>query len=230
MLLGQMPTLRFEGRAPASFELPPEVPVGLPCALLERRPDVRAAELRLHGQHARIGQAIANFFPSLTVFGRFGYVSLDITTITQHNSQLYAAGPSLRIPIFEGGKTYAEMLEAEARTDEAAGNYYATILTAFREIADAIVRINAEQKVRDQLKAGVDELEHAEALATEQYDKGLTNYLTVLDADRALLDARLALVQSQRRLLSHLVQLEKALGGGWSVEAPDVAKPVDLPK
>jgi len=221
VLLGRVPSLRFAGRAPASFELPVEVPVGLPGALLERRPDIRAAEQRLRASNASIGEAIANFLPQVTIFGRFGYASIDIWKIAQPASQLYAAGPSIRIPIFEGGKTYARLLETHANTDAATANYYQTILVAFREVADAVVGISAQTRIREEQTRNVAESERAVALVTEQYEKGLTNYLNVLDAQRTLLEARQELVRAQRALLSSLVQLEKALGGGWTEETPE---------
>jgi multidrug efflux system outer membrane protein len=215
-LLGHLPTLHFEGRVPAAFELPPELPVGLPAALLERRPDIRAAEHRLVASNAHIGEAIAGFFPKVSIFGAFGYASLDIWKVAQPGSQLFAAGPSISIPIFEGGRTYARVLEAEATTDEATANYYKTVLLAFREVADAIVSVATQARVRDEEGVNVAESEAASLIVAEQYEKGLITYLNVLDAQRTLLDAQQALVQSQRVLLSNLVQLEKALGGGWT--------------
>jgi multidrug efflux system outer membrane protein len=225
VLLGHMPTLHFEGRPPAAFELPPELPLGLPAALLERRPDIRAAELRLTSSNARIGEAIANFFPKVSLFGAFGYASLDVWKLAQPGSQLFAVGPQISIPIFEGGRTYARVLETEATRDEATASYERTVLNAFREVADAIVSVAAEAKVRDAEKVNVAESEAAVALVTEQYDKGLTPYLNVLDAQRTLLQARQDLVQAQRLLLSSMVQLEKALGGGWSEVPADDAPP-----
>ena len=218
VLLGHMPVLHFEGRVPAAFELPPELPVGLPASLLERRPDVRAAELRLRAANARIGAAVAGYLPEVTIFGRFGYASIDVWKLANPSSQLFAAGPSIRIPIFEGGKTYAQVLEAEANTDEATANYYKTVQNAFREVADAIVGIRAQERIRDQEEVSVSESQEAVKLVTELYERGLTNYLNVLDAQRTLLGARQALVQAQRSLLSSMVQLEKALGGGWATE------------
>jgi NodT family efflux transporter outer membrane factor (OMF) lipoprotein len=221
VLLGRMPNLRFEGRAPAAFELPPELPVGIPATLLERRPDVRAAEHRLRASNASIGEALANFFPSVTIFGRFGYVSIDIWKIAEPNSQLYAAGPSIRIPIFEGGRTYARLLETEANTDTATATYYQTILIAFREVADAIAGIVAQSRVQKEQTVNVSESQQAVVLVTEQYEKGITTYLNVLDAQRTLLEARQDLVRAQRLVLSNVVQLEKALGGGWTEALPE---------
>jgi multidrug efflux system outer membrane protein len=216
ILTGRQPTLHFDGRPPAAFSVPPEVPVGLPGTLLERRPDVRAAEMRVRAQNARIGVAIANFFPQVTITGRAGYASLDPSTLIAPNSQIWAIGPTIRLPFFQGGQTYAQMLEAEANTDVATADFYRIMLNAFREVADAIVSLWAHERVRDQQRAYVVAEERALELATIEYDQGLVNYLSVLDAQRELLSAQQALILAQRNLLSDIVQLQKALGGGWA--------------
>ncbi len=216
VLLGRMPTLHFGGHPPAEFDLPPELPVGMPATLLERRPDVQAAELRLRAANARVGQSIANFFPRVSILGALGEISIDVWTVAKPGSLFYAAGPSIDLPIFQGGRTYAQMKEAEAHTDEATAAYWKTVLTAFREVADAIVGIQARQSERDAQQRNVVESEKAVQLVTEQYEKGVSNYLGVLDAQRTLLVAKQSLIQAQRDLLSSIVQLEKALGGGWT--------------
>jgi NodT family efflux transporter outer membrane factor (OMF) lipoprotein len=220
VLLGYMPTLHFKGRPPAEFDLPPQLPVGLPASLLGRRPDIRAAEHRLKSTNANIGQAIAGFFPEFSIFGRAGYASIDAWKLAQPGSQFWFVGPQVHLPIFEGGRTYAQVLETEARTDAATAEYVKVIQVAFREIADAIAGIAAQERVRDEQKENVAQSEIATALVTEQYEKGTTNYLNVLDAQRTLLEARSSLVDAQRALLSNIVQLEKALGGGWTPETP----------
>jgi NodT family efflux transporter outer membrane factor (OMF) lipoprotein len=221
ILIGRMPDLSFAGRPPASFDLPPEVPVGIPARLLERRPDIRSAEEHLHAANARIGEAIAHFFPTVTIVGRAGYASLSFSSVAQGPAQLWSIGPSIRIPIFEGGQTYYRVIETEARTDEATANYYKAILNAFGEVADSIVGIGAHARVRDRQHEAVVAQERAVGLATIEYDQGLTNYLNVLDAQRSLLTARQALVRAQRLVLYDLVQLQKALGGGWTELEPD---------
>lgn len=221
ILTGHLPELRFEGRPPAEFETPPEVPVGVPATLLERRPDVRAAEARLVSANAGIGQAIAGFFPSVGLQGIAGYVSLDARTFAQPGSQLWAAGPIVRLPIFEGGRTQAQVREAEARTDEARAQYHAVVLRAFGEVADAVVRLSTDRRIRDEQTAEVEADRRALEVARTQYERGLALYLDVLDVQRQLLAARQSLVRTQRRMLDDLVQLEKALGGGWRELEPD---------
>ncbi len=218
VLLGYFPVVHLEGRPPACFDLPPELPVGLPATLLERRPDIRAAEQRLRAANARIGESEGDYFPSLKIFGAFGYATVDLWKIANPESQLFAIGPSVSIPIFQGGRVHAQVEEARAHTDEATAGYYQAVLTAFQEVADAVVGIQASSRMRDAQKKNVAESERAHELVTEQYEKGTTNYLNVLDAQRTLLDARQALVQAQRDVLASVVQLEKALGGGWAPE------------
>ncbi len=225
ILTGRMPDVKFDGRAPAEFDVPPAIPVGLPSTLLERRPDIRAAEMRIKAANARIGEAIAEFFPQVSLTGRFGYASIDIWKFAQPNSIIYAAGPSIRIPIFNGGATYARVLETEALTDATVAAYYGAIVNAFREVADALSGIAAHTRVRDREKEEVAASERALELATIEYDHGLTNYLTVLDAQRTLLSARQSLVAAQRQLLGDIVQLQKALGGGWTDVPADTMTP-----
>ncbi len=226
VLLGHAPDVSFSGRAPEAFALPPVVPVGLPATLLERRPDVRAAEEHVRAANARIGAAIAEFFPKITIVGQLGYASLSAGTLANPQSQLWSIGPNVDLPIFSGGLTYARVLEAEARRDEATSVYMLTILGAFREVADAISGIGAHEQTRDRQREAETASEQSVALATNQYERGLTTYLNVLDAQRSLLGARQALVESERVLLSDIVQLQKALGGGWTEEAP---RPADGP-
>jgi NodT family efflux transporter outer membrane factor (OMF) lipoprotein len=216
VLLGRPPGVSFSGKPPAAFAIPPEVPVGIPSDLLERRPDVRAAERRLAAASARIGEALADFFPRFTIAGRFGYASLDLGTVANGSSQLWSLGPSVRVPIFEGGVRRARLFETEARRDENLALYAQTVLQAFREVADAISGIAAHVRIRERQREAVAASEQAVVLANALYAQGLTNFLDVLDSQRALLVSRLALLYAERQLLSSLVQLQKALGGGWS--------------
>jgi multidrug efflux system outer membrane protein len=221
ILTGRMPNLRFDGTPPAEFEVPPEIPVGVPAALLERRPDIRRAEAQLVGKNAKIGQAIAGFFPQFTIFGFAGYASIDLSKLAQPNSQIWAVGPIVRLPLFQGGLTYAQVLEAEARTSEAEAIYHETVLRAFGEVADSVVRIATDKRIRDEQTLQVAAVQRAVEVAQIQYAQGLALYLDVLDAQRNLLIARLALLRTQRQLLGDFIELEKALGGGWRELAPD---------
>ena len=172
ILTGRLPDGHVDGRPPAEFETPPEIPVGVPATLLERRPDIRAAESRLASQNAKIGQAIAGFFPQFTLQGYAGYASLDLWKIAQPASQLYAAGPVVRLPLFQGGLTYAQVLEAESRTNEAEANYHAAILRAFGEVADAVVRLATDRRIRDEQAREVEADRQALLVARVQYRPG----------------------------------------------------------
>lgn len=221
ILTGRTPDVKFHGKPPAAFAIPPSVPVGLPAKLLERRPDVRAAERRAAAQNALVGQAIASFFPRITLLGSIGQSSFFSDRFFYNGSQLFSIGPSVHLPIFEGGVTYALMLEKEARRDAAVADYRDTILTAFREVADAISSLSADEEVRGRQAAAAKASERALQLAEDQYRNGSTSYITVLDAQRSELAARQALIAAQRDVLRDLVDLEKALGGGW--ESPEAA-------
>jgi NodT family efflux transporter outer membrane factor (OMF) lipoprotein len=216
ILIGRAPDVRFAGKPPASFEVPPEVPIGIPSALLERRPDIRAAERRLVAANARIGEAYADFFPRVTILGNFGYASLSAATVADFGGQLWSIGPSVRVPIFEGGRLVAAWHAAQARTDEATASYRQTVLNAFAEVADSISGLQNHSESRARQTKQVLAAHRAVELATADYKEGLTTYLNVLDAERTLLAARLSLLREQRAVLGELVQLQKALGGGWS--------------
>lgn len=215
VLLGKAPDVHFGGKPPATFALPPTIPVGLPATLLQRRPDVRATEARAASQNALAGQAIASFFPRMTLLGQFGYASLDAGKLAYFGSQLFSIGPSVHVPIFEGGVTYALLLEKEARRDEAVAVYRDTILTAFREVADAVSSLHAHEDVRDRQARAVAAADRALELAEVQYKEGLTSYVTVLDTQRSQIQAKDALLAAQRDVLRDIVSLEKALAGGW---------------
>lgn len=217
ILLGKTPDVSFAGKAPASFELPPEVPVGLPSTLLERRPDVKRAEANLVAANARIGVAKAEYFPKVTIVGRVGYSALDAGKMLNPAAQLWSVGPQVSVPIFEGGRIQASVFEAEARSGEAESLYREAVLKAFGEVADSIFAIGARRNMREREETAVAAQERAAALAEAQFKAGLVDYLTVLDAQRSLFASQSGLLRSQRELLGELVRLQKALGGGWTV-------------
>jgi NodT family efflux transporter outer membrane factor (OMF) lipoprotein len=216
ILLGEAPDVWFSGREPAAFELPPEVPVGLPSTLLERRPDVRRAEAKLVAANARVGVAKAEYFPKVTIAGNVGASALDAGKLARAGARLWSVGPQISVPIFEGGRIQAGVLEAEALTSEAEQLYRETVLQAFAEVADAVFSLDARREARDREAATVVAQERARSLADSQFRGGLVDYLVVLDAQRQLLQSRNALVRARRDLLGELVRLEKALGGGWT--------------
>jgi NodT family efflux transporter outer membrane factor (OMF) lipoprotein len=217
------------GSAPGSVDLPikslrtavtqPDIPVGLPSQLLERRPDILQSESTLIAANARIGQARAYFFPTLSITGQGGLQSAEFANWFSGNSWNYSIGPSITLPIFLGGTNMARLDQAESRYQQMLESYQQTILQAFREVADLLVSLQsrAEQlaRQREQLTAA----RTAVTLATVRYRKGLVNYLDVLDAQRGALTAETQVVLTERARLTDMVSLFKALGGGWKQPA-----------
>jgi len=217
------------GSTPGSLDLPPrplrtvvaqpEIPVGLPAQLLERRPDILQAEQTLVAANARIGEARAFFFPAISITGQGGFQSSEFTQWFRGGSHTYSIGPSITLPIFLGGTNVARLRASEARHGQMLEQYRQTILNAFREVADLLVAIRARTEQRDHQRDQVKAAQTALELAQIRYQKGLLNYLDVLDAQRTVLDAELRLVQTERVRLTDMVSLFKALGGGWGETA-----------
>ncbi|MGH7312399.1 MAG: efflux transporter outer membrane subunit [Candidatus Rokuibacteriota bacterium] len=216
VLLGRNPGGIGRGRPLAGQTLPPMVPAGLPSALLERRPDIRQAEEALIAANARIGVAKAAFFPQVSLTGFFGVESVALSDLFTGPSRIWQFGPTVTLPIFNAGRNRANLALTEAQQREALLRYEQAIQQAFREVEDALV---AHRKAREALveqEAAVRASEQALAIAELRYTSGLTGYLDVLDAQRTLLTAEIA---QSRTLLSQLVavvQLYRALGGGWA--------------
>jgi NodT family efflux transporter outer membrane factor (OMF) lipoprotein len=223
LLLGQPPNaLRADlgTRAPVP-PVPPRVPVGLPSELARRRPDVRQAEAQLHAATADIGVAQANFYPSLNLTGSVGLQSLQLKNAFNLNSKQYAIGPGLTIPIFEGGQLRSTLELRKADQQEAAVNFQKTVLQAWHDVDNALTAYEAEQTRRDQLSHAVTDNQHALVLAQSRYQQGVSDFLTVLDAERSLLSAQLQFADSTTTVSSNLVALYKALGGGWETDMPE---------
>src|SRR5262249_9023140 len=152
--------------------------------------------------NARLGRAIADFFPSVTLVGQVGRQSVSFDDLALGSARVWSVGPSVRIPIFEGGLLAARKFEEEARKDQASAAFVQSVLQAFGEVADAIAGIVARSESRDRLREAEETERRAVELVTIQYEEGLKDYLNVLDAQRGLLDARLDLLQEERLLLS----------------------------
>lgn len=194
----------------------PDIPMGLPSQLLERRPDILQAEATLIAANARIGQARAYFFPSFSITGQGGLQSAEFANWFSGDSANFSIGPSVTLPIFLGGTNVARLDAAESRYQQMLEGYQQTILLAFREVADLLVSLQArtEQLTRQREQAVA--ATAAVGLAEVRYRKGLVNYLDVLDAQRTMLAAETQLAQTERARLTDMVSLYKALGGGWS--------------
>jgi multidrug efflux system outer membrane protein len=196
----------------------PQVPVGLPGDLLRRRPDIRAAEARLHAATAREGVAVAALFPSVTFDLPFGTQAETFPKLADWASRFYSIGPSLTVPIFEGGKLRASIKLADLQEKEAAVDYARTVLNAMHEVENALVAYGTEQRRRDLLEATLAQNRDAFTLAQQRYRSGVTTFLDVLDAERSEEQTELALAVSNAAISTDLVALYKALGGGWSEE------------
>lgn len=222
LLLGKPPNALRQELATAEPvpPVPPAVPVGLPSELARRRPDIREAEAKLHAATADIGVAEAAFYPDLTLTGSFGLQSLQLKHAFDLASKQYSVGPSLMIPLFQGGQLHATLELRKAEQKEAAINYQKTVLQAWHDVDNALTAYQAEQARRDQLIEAVTENHKALNLAQSRYQEGVADFLTVLDAQRSLLAAEQQLAESTTTVSSNLVALYKALGGGWETNMP----------
>ncbi len=189
--------------------------IGLPSELLRRRPDIRHAERELEAATARIGVAIADLFPRLTLTGRLGTQGLDLTDLAKSAGLSWATGPALSWPVFDAGRIRANIKVQDARQDQALARYEQVILTSLEEVENALVAYTKEQVRQQWLAASVAANTEAVEIANERYLNGLENYLSVVLAQRALYDAQDAFAQSQTSLASQVVALYTALGGGW---------------
>ncbi|MCL2429815.1 MAG: efflux transporter outer membrane subunit [Alphaproteobacteria bacterium] len=202
---------------------PPRVPVGIPSELARRRPDIRAAEAQLHAATAEIGVAVASFYPTLKLNGTVGLDSVDLKHLFQSNSLQYMAGPSLTVPIFAGGRLKNMLGLTKAQQQEAAVQYQQTVLRAWHEVVNALVAYRLELRRQAALKLEIEHTRQALDLARERYSKGIGDFLTVLDTARTLLQAQQQYVSSTTNVSLDLVQLFKALGGGWEPAFPATA-------
>lgn len=222
-LIGQ-PASTFTVAAAAWNSPPPDIPPGLPSDLLERRPDIAAAERRVAAANAQVGVARAAYFPIFTLTGSGGFESTAITTLIQGPSGFLTAGASAAVTAFDGGRRRAVSEQARAAYDESVANYRQTILTAFQEVEDnlAVLRILNDEAQAQQ--AAVAAAEHSLELSTNRYKGGVVSYLEVTTAQSTALADERAAVDVLRRRMTASVSLIKALGGGWSSTSLPSAK------
>jgi outer membrane protein, multidrug efflux system len=203
------------GTAIEAIVAPPPVPSGLPSDLLERRPDLRAAEQVLVAANARIGQAKAAYYPSISLTGVLGVESTSLGDLFRSSSRYWTLGASAAQTVFDAGRTGAQVEGAQAREQQMLAQYQSSIQRAFKDTLDALV---VQRKAREALEAETarrDALKTVLELAQLRYDNGISSLLDVLISERALLDAELNRVEAQRAQLSATADLFKALGGGW---------------
>lgn len=217
VLLGKTPgALDNELFTPKAMPaLPQVVPVGIPATLARRRPDIRQAEATLHAQTANIGVSVAQLFPSLSLTGQLGVRNTDISYLDNWSSHFYSVGPSLSIPIFQGGRLVSSVKLARAQQASAALDYRQTVLTALQDVENALVSYRADQARVTALDETTGSLQRAFDLASDSYRQGISTFIDVLDAQRQLAQAQEQATQARMQSALDLVALYKALGGGW---------------
>ncbi|RKP45276.1 efflux transporter outer membrane subunit [Trinickia fusca] len=229
ILLGKLPS-DFSFAQQPLVPVTAKVPPGLPSALLERRPDIAAAERAMAAANARVGLARSAFFPKLDITGAFGYESAGLGELFMWSSRTFLLGPfagtALSLPIFDGGRRKAQLTQAHAQYDEDVAQYRSQVLTAFREVEDSLSDLRL---LDDQIHAqndAVDAAKRAQHLSQTQYREGQISYLDVLDSERSVLAAERQASQLTGAQAESTVSLIRALGGGWGdMSAP---KAIDL--
>jgi len=214
-LVGRNPGSIPRGAALTDQYQPPIVPVGLPSDLLERRPDVKAAEDLLLAANANIGAAKALFFPSFSMTAALGGASHDLSNIMDKRAAIWSAAGGVLQPIFQGWRIFFNYEATKARYDQALAQYEKAAQNGFREVADALVAVEKLRELRAELERSVEALGNAARLSRLRYDTGLANYLEILIADQQLFDQELLLARARGAQLTAVVQLYRALGGGW---------------
>jgi len=215
LLLGKNPGPVTRGRPLTEQQTPPEVPAGLPSVLLERRPEIEAAEQLLIAANANIGVAKAAYFPQITLTGEYGYQSTALANLFSGSRRLWSFVPQLTQPIFTAGRITSGVELAEAQQRSALAQYENAIQTAFRDVSNALIQYQDVREVRAQRELLVTALQDRKRLAYMRYQGGVDTMLNALNSDQDLFVAQLNLAQARRDELLSLVQLYKALGGGW---------------
>ena len=205
----------------ASLPQPPAIPVGLPASLLRQRPDLAASVAALRAANAQIGVAEGAFYPSLSLTGNFGYASESLRNIADGGARQFSIGPlALSLPVFDGGRNKANLALSKARYEEALANHEGRLLTALREVEDALSDVQQRQRQGEVQAQARQAAARAYVVAQARYERGVSNYLDVTDAQRSSLAADRAAVQIQTQRLLAAVAVARALGAGWKPEAP----------
>lgn len=216
-LLGRNPGPIPRGKPLDGQLLPPEIPAGLPSDLLQRRPDLRAAEQQLVAANAEVGVAVANFFPSISLTGAFGGVAPQVSNFFS-DGKAWSIGGGLLTPVFQGKRLTEERRAAEARWEQAKVQYEASVTNAFIEVSTVLAAYQKLAEVEEELARATASYREAVNLSNERYLSGLADYLEVLQAQRQQLVAETALARTRFDRLASLAQLYKALGGGWQLD------------
>jgi outer membrane protein, multidrug efflux system len=214
-LVGRNPGPIQRGAVLTDQYQPPTVPAGIPSDLLERRPDVKSAEDLLVAANANIGAAKALFFPTFSLTGDLGGASHDLSNIMDKRAQIWSVAGGVLQPVFQGWRILSNYEATKARFDQALAQYERSAQNGFREVADALVSVEKFRELRVELERSVEALGNAARLSRLRYDTGLANYLEILIADQQLFDQEILLARARGSQLTAVVQLYRALGGGW---------------
>lgn len=214
VVCGQIPST-FRIASSTRLPAPPGVPGGLPSTLLQRRPDIRAAEQRMREANAKIGVAQASFYPAFSIGGSGGLESIGAEHFYDARSKVLSIGPSMTLPIFQGGKLRSNLAASKAAYEETLSNYRQSILLALKEVEDSMLDARGYARQREALGAAIEAAKDTRRLAQLRYDKGLASYFEVVDANRTVLTSELLAAQIEGQRLIATVAMLKALGGGW---------------
>ncbi len=217
-LLGRNPGPIVRGKTIDELVLP-GIPAGLPSELLERRPDIRQAEQNLIAANALIGAAKAQYYPTISLTGLFGYSSTSLSSLFENQSKVWQFAGALKMPIFTAGAIAGQVEAAEATQQQALFAYQKSIQQGFREVNDALIDQDRTKVQLQAQKRQVTALEEYATIARLRYENGYTSFIEVLDADRSLFNAQLQYTQSQQVEFQAMINLYKAMGGGWIVVA-----------
>jgi multidrug efflux system outer membrane protein len=215
LLLGNNPAPIPRGASLSQQKELPAVPAGLPSSLLERRPDIRSAEQLLISEYAQVAAAKAAYFPTISLTGTFGFQSDSLSNLFSGPSKAWTFIPQITQPIFTAGRLKSNVNFQKAQREYALAQYQQTIQTAFSDVSNALVQYRRVREIRTQQELLVSSLQDASRLAHLRYQGGVDTLLNALIADTSLFNAELSLTQTKRNELLSLVQLYKALGGGW---------------
>ena len=224
ILLGRNPGNIERGPALISQAVRAEVPAGLPSSLLERRPDLRSAEQQLVAANADIGQAKAAFYPQVTLTGFAGFQSVALSDLFTSAAKTWQFGPAVTVPLFTGGRLRGNLKLAEARFQESVARYQQTVQGAFREVSDGLIAYQRTREFRARQEERTQANRDATELANVRYEGGVTSYLEVLYNEQELFSAELSLAVARRNELLSVIQLYRALGGGWTQPAEQHAQ------
>jgi NodT family efflux transporter outer membrane factor (OMF) lipoprotein len=221
VLIGEFPGVLFAELTPHKPipQPPPQVLLGVPADVMRQRPDVRAAERRLAAQTERIGIATAELYPAFSLLGDIGYLGVRGDLIDS-DRQVYSFGPSLRWNLFDGGRIRNQINAEDARTEQALAQYENTVLQALEDVENAAVAYAEEIQRREALRRSVEAAKQSVQLVNVLYKSGLTDFQNVLDMERSLAEQDDLYVQSVGFVTQNLVQIYRALGGGWEPDPP----------